>query len=277
MLDPRDERGHLRTRPCDELPDRVKPRALRSLAVAISLVAAPASAAIRCAPIAGAVGRLATIDVETRLEFLRLHFRHDAARARIWAWSWAGVYSGLVSYNAIRLGLAANHDERIDDSVGVAGSMVGVIALAALPQKVMGDQQRFDRLLAAAPHSPGDGDRCLLLAEGEQMLLRDAESEAFGHGPLIHIGNVAFNLGLGLLLGLGFNHWSQAAIVMLSGIAVGELQTLTSPADVGETLALYRAGHLDGARQLEPAAMRWTVSASATPNGASFMIGFSFP
>lgn len=263
------------------MPDRetvARPsRCAARLALALLLAAGPAGASVRCAPIDGAGRALALVDVEARIDFLRLHLRLGAARARWWAWTWAGVYSGLTTYNGVQLGRAGDAAARIDASVGTAASAVGVVALALLPRKVMADQRRFDRMLAsAALLQGGGGDRCALLAEGERMLIRDAESERFGRGPLVHAGNFAINIGLGLLLGVGFGHWTQGAIVMLTGIAVGELQTMTSPSDVGESLARYRALGSGRAARADPAAPRWTLIADASPGRANLGVAGTF-
>ncbi len=248
---------------------------LKTLAV-ICLLGGPlggaAHAQVGCQPLAGSSSALAGLDAERRLEFLERRLRHDARRARSWAWSWACIYSGLVSYNALRLGLATNRHDVIDDSVGTAASSVGLIVLAVLPLKVMRDQRHFERMLgAASPHS----DRCALLAEAERLLLRDAGSESFGKSPLIHVGNFAFNMGIGLLLGLGFGHWTQAAIVSFTGIAVGELQSITQPTDAVETLARYRAGDLRESRD-RPDRAAWLVVPSLTRDGASLRLGVTF-
>ena len=106
----------------------------------------------------------------------------------------------------------------IDDGIGAGASFVGVLSVALSPQAVMADQYWLERRLRRAP--PGT-DVCALLADAERLLVRDAKSAAFGKSALVHAGNFVFNAGVMLLLGIGFNHWEQAALQGVVGVAVG--------------------------------------------------------
>jgi hypothetical protein len=149
--------------------------------------------------------------------------------------------------------------------VATAGSLLGVAALGFLPLKVMADQRELDRLLVA----PAGRGSCSLLADAERMLLRDAGSEEFGRGPLVHIGNFVLNLGLGLIIGLGFGHGTVAAISTLVGIVVGEIQIASQPTGSISLLERYRAGDLAPPSSQPPSA---TVSASAASGQGRFAV-----
>jgi hypothetical protein len=58
----------------------------------------------------------------------------------------------------------------------------------------------------------------------------------------VHLGNVLFNVGLGLFLGLGYHHWEAGAINAGVGIAVGEALILTRPTAAIDDLDAYRLG-----------------------------------
>ena len=230
-----------------------------ALAVAISTAARTARAATFCAPLAGSASTLAGFTADERLGVIEAGLRRGARRARIWAWSWAGLYSAITVGQLASLAVRGSESQK-DVAVGAPGALLGVAALALAPLKVMGDQRRLDQLLlAAGPAS----DRCALLAEAERLLVRDAASEAFGRSPLVHIGNVVVNLGLGLALGLGFGHWTPAAITFAVGVTVGELQIFTQPTDVSQLLANYRAGLLEIDRA--PSGEHWTIAPSIAP------------
>jgi hypothetical protein len=211
-----------------------------ALSALFTVAVRPAWADARCAPIAGGGARLGAVDAHLRLQFVDRALRHGARRARQWAWSWAGIYSGLTTYNLIRLD-GADSAGRIDDLVGASASAVGLLALTIKPLKVMSDQRRLERRLRLARP---DEDVCAQLAYAEQLLVRDAASEKLGVGALTQAGSFAFNLGVSLLLGLGFGHWSQAALTGLIGIGVGELQIITQPTDVVDALARYQGADL---------------------------------
>src|SRR5205085_52841 len=80
-------------------------------------------------------------------------------------------------------------------------------------------------------HAPPGTDVCALLADAEGLLVRDVKSAAFGKSALTHAGNFLFNIGVGLVLGVAFHHWTQAAIQSLAGIAVGEVMIISQPAE----------------------------------------------
>jgi hypothetical protein len=240
-----------------------------AVAVALALLAAgPLVRAQSCPLMTGAAPTLAAHTAEERIDAIRLGLRRAAHDARIWAWFWAGIYSSLAVGQLASLPLR-DSDSRIDVAIGAPAAAVGVLTLAILPLKVMGDQRRLDRLERGHP-----ADRCALLAEAERLLVRDAASEAFGQSALVHAGNFLFNIGLGLALGLGFGHWDQAAITMATGFAIGELQTISQPMGATALLARYRAGDLSPAPKRVPRG--WSVAPSLAPGGAGINLGITF-
>lgn len=201
---------------------------------------APLHAEIYCPVPAGASPSLAGFTADERLTAIHDGLDRGARRARIWAWTWGGIYATTTIVQLATIPIRGG-DSRKDVAVAAPGAFLGVAVLALAPLKVMGDQRRLGALLADAGPS---ADRCALLTEAERMLARDAASEAFGASPLVHLGNVVVNLGLALALGLGFGHWTAAGISLAVGVAVGELQILTQPSDVVDLDRRYRGGEL---------------------------------
>jgi hypothetical protein len=224
----------------------------------------------KCAGISGSVSELEQIDGEVRLRFIRDRMKLGAHRARIWTWTWAGIYSTLTVGNLALLG-GADRDGQIDDGVGAGAAAVGVLTLALAPQEIVADQYRLERRLRRAP--PGT-DVCALLADAERWFIRDAKSAAFGKGVLVHAGNFLFNIGVGFLLGFGFNHWDQAAIQGLVGIVVGEVQIISQPAQIVSDLRRYRAANLGLPPAWRPIA--WGVAPMVGQNRAGLVVGLSF-
>jgi hypothetical protein len=89
-----------------------------------------------------------------------------------------------------------------------------------------------------------DGDVCSLLADAETRLVRDAEDQRQQQRWWFHAGNLAFNAGVTLLLGLGFHHWTSGLINGGAGAVVGEALILTQPTRTIDDLRAYRAGAL---------------------------------
>jgi hypothetical protein len=223
--------------------------------------------ASRCAPIAGGVPELGNIDAEVRLRFIRDRLRAEARKTRIWAYTWTGFYSGLIVYNLAQLDPNDRHN-LINNGVGAGASLVGLLSIALVPPRIMGDQFWLERRLKKPP------DDCSILAEAEALLLRDAKSAAFGKSALVHAGSFVFNLGVSFLLGFGFGHWDQAAFQGLCGLAVGELMIFTRPAGIVGDLSRYRAANLGLPPAWRPVA--WGLAPMAGPDRAGLLLGVSF-
>ena len=214
----------------------------------------------------GSRGELALHDDEARLRFLERGLDQGARKARLWAWSWAAVQSTVIAYDLVSgLWLSSGDGGRVDGLIGAAASTVGLATLLVRPLPVMRDQRWLERALRRRP-GPAESGRCALLAEAERRLLRDAQAEAFGHSALVHVVNFGFNIGVGLLLGVGFGHWGQAALSALGGTAVAELQTITQPSGELELLRRYRAADLG-----PPAPERSTAWAVTPLVGADYV------
>jgi hypothetical protein len=242
-------------------------RRLLSAALLLVLVSATTAASARtCDGVSDAVDEE---DAAVRLDFLRERMHRGAKYASIWDAGWSVAYAGVSTYQAIALPLA-NHHDRIDRSFGLGGSLLGLAVIQIMPMKIIGDDRRLERDIAASPPS----DRCVRLAEAEHLLERDAASEAFSHGPLVHIGNFILNTGMALALGAGFHHWDAAATQGLSGIAIGEVQTFTQPSYEQKTLALYRRGQF--ARRDEQGPTLVSISPLFDSQQHSIVAGFAF-
>jgi hypothetical protein len=226
--------------------------------------------AVECAPITGAAPGLERIDARVRLGFLRERLRVAARHTRIWTWTWAGLYSSL-TVGELALLAGADRHAQIDNGIGAGASFVGVLSIALSPQTVIADQYWLERRLRRAPPAT---DVCALVADAERLLVRDAKSSAFGKSALVHAGNFAFNIGVGLLLGIGFHHWDQAALQGLTGIAVGEVMILSQPNDTVDDLRRYRAGNLG----LPPSfhKVSWAVAPTAARDRAGLVLGIGF-
>jgi hypothetical protein len=238
--------------------------------LAAGLWAAPARAGECTTAVVKGTPALGRVDAEVRLRFVRERLRHEARRARIWSWSWAGIYSGLTVGQLAPVPFVS-HAQRNDLYVGGSASFLGIVTLVAMPLSVMGDQKWLERRLATAP--PGTHE-CVLLSEAEALLVRDAKNEAFGRSMMVHVGNVVVNLIVFTIIGAGFGHWSSAAISLISGVAVGEVMIATQPVGAFEDLHRYRTGDL--APATVPASQRLTLTmAPFVPAGGVRAVGSS--
>jgi hypothetical protein len=175
------------------------------------------------------------LSAEARLHFIHERLRIDAHHARIWSYSWGAIYSALATGQLVAAPLVS-HASGLDLYVGGGAALIGVIPLVVTPLKVMGDEKRLDELAAEQT------DPCVALARAEELLNRDAANEAQGRSLLFHGGNVAFNVGLFLLIGAGFGHWTSATVSLFTGIATGEIMISTQPVGALQALRQYRRG-----------------------------------
>ena len=247
-------------------------RATPALLLLLLVSAAAPVRAAECALPDGAEPALARVDADLRLHFLQQGLRHAARQARIWAWSSAGA---LVFAASVQL-LGATHvpdaGDRADLWVGAASVGFSLAQLALFYPRVTIDQWTLDRHVArAGPH----GDRCALVAEAEALLVRDARSEAIATSAAMQAVTFLFNIGTGLVLGIGFDRWHSAAINLFVGAALGELQIVTQPTESIDLLRRYRAGRLTSPAAAQ-VALRWRLTPTASPGGCGLLFGASF-
>src|SRR5579871_738803 len=104
-------------------------------------------------------------DVGARIAYLQQRRAHDERRTRIWAATWAGVFTAIVGYEAAWFATHSDHDARVDAVVGMGAAGIGLVVLAVQPGVVFVDERLHPM--------PPPGDRCATLAELERRLSRD--------------------------------------------------------------------------------------------------------
>lgn len=187
-------------------------------ALAVAFLAAPAFAAAEEAP-AGC-----REDVEERLEVLRGAFDDQIRGLEIWSYSWGSIYTAAAATQAIvTTQLKPDDPARTDLIVGAVSAGVGSLTFWVAPL-------RFTLPLKNVRKDWDNPDRCALLARAEAVRTKVASEQRLGKSWIAHAGNVLVNVGISLILGLGYNHWQAALISGLVGTAIGELNLFTQPA-----------------------------------------------
>jgi hypothetical protein len=213
---------------------------------------------------------LIDLSPEVRLAWIDDHLFPVARRARIWAWGWGG---GIGAAGVANLAVVpfVQPQDRVDWYVGAASAAVGVIPIWLHPLAVVRDarelHERNAHLPAPAGPSGDGGGICARLADAEIRLVRDAEDQAAQQRWWVHAGNLVFNTGVLLFLGLGYQHWLSGIINGAAGLVVGEALILTQPTQTIDDLATYRQAGLFG----PPGA---TAAAGAVPFGLGYRLAF---
>jgi hypothetical protein len=222
-----------------------RPRLAAAATALLALAAlAPAARAATCAPSAAVVAtgpRLGALDPELRLRFIDAELARSAHRAKVWTWGW-GIALGVGAVANLAPLIWVPPDERVDWYTGAFTNTVGIVPLVIAPLDVIGDSRELQARLAAR----GSTDVCTLLADAETRLVRDAQNQADGRRWWLHVANFALNAGVGLFLGIGFDHWRNGLFQFATGAVIGEIIIFTQPTGAIDSLRRYRDGDLAG-------------------------------
>ena len=202
----------------------------------------PSAHATTCATAPAAAASLQTLDGRERLSWIEGRLDREASKANFWRWSWTiGIgAAGLGSLAAVPF---VAKSDRVDWYTGAATAAIGVIPFIFVPPAVTRDAPKL-RATVAASSRDDDAQVCALLVDAEGKLAADAADQKWQQGWWMHAGNLAFNSGVLLFLGLGYHHWLSGVINGAAGAAVGEAVILTQPTGLIEDAAAYERGEL---------------------------------
>lgn len=207
------------------------------------LLALPGTANAGCPNVVGGNADLDAQDSTTRLRFVRKSLDDDASNARIWTWGWAGTGVAVAAVNGIWAASSA-YDTRVDRIGAASGGVMLTLTTLIDPMSVTRDAAAVGTAVdASAPGRTGD-DPCVVLSYAERYLATSAEDESRRKRFLGHALPIGGAIAGGLVLGLGYGHWSGGALNAGIGIAVTELKMLTQPTGSARALERYRTGIL---------------------------------
>lgn len=179
---------------------------------------------------------------EARLAFLSKLLEEESGRARNWTLAWGATY-GAGAVVQLALMPLLPREEQPDMYWGAASTGVGLAFTLLGKPEVLEVGPLFARRASAATAE----ETCAIIAEGERMLEVGAENEESSFAWYLHVGNVLFNVGIGLVLGLGYGHWEGGIINAIVGSAIGEANILTSPSHLIPGWKRYRQGEAPSA------------------------------
>jgi hypothetical protein len=234
-------------------------RAVCSALVVFASMDTARATSVHCSPPEGASLRLGAIAAQTRLEWIDSRLTQTGSRSRTWAWAWGGgiAVSGAASLLAVPF---VHEQERVDWYAGAITAAIGVLPFVLAPPRVVHDSRQLHEKLARLPPEASPDDLCSMLANAEARLARDAEDQRQQQSWWLHVANLGFNVGVTLVLGLGYGHWSSGIINGGAGAVVGEAIILTQPTATIEDLRTYRMGNIEPLEPRRTTLLRYTTT-----------------
>lgn len=243
---------------------------LRILILTLGLLLSTRASAA-CALPTDASPSLAVHDPAARLHFIRQTLRDTVRQENFYLGAWSVIYGGIAAGTWLFVPLSDDPPGQTRESAWNTATALGAAVVMMIePLRVGHEQRRLERLVA----QPGQSDGCMVLREAERLFARVAESETSARGALMHVGNFAINIGIGLVLAYGLNRPDSAPMNTVVGTLLGELMIVTRPTLASRRLTGYRSGDLTLTRTgLIP-----FLSAAPTllPGGYGFAIGGAF-
>jgi len=179
----------------------------------------------------------AHIPAEQRLHFIRTSMRAGAHRSRIWAASWGATY-GAASLALFTTASQLDGPLRRDLYVGASSALIGVVVRSVSIPKVIRSHRQLERSLRSGQST------CTALALAESGMRRSAKSEAFGRSLMLHLGAIVYNVGVGVLLGVGLDRSVSGIRQAAVGMTVGQIMILTQPVTMVDAAQRYRDGQV---------------------------------
>jgi hypothetical protein len=241
-----------------------------SLAVAavlgVLLGSLPRSAHADCPNMVGANADLDAIDPATRAQFVRKSLDADASNARLWFWGWAGAGVASATVNGI-VAAGGDYGTRVDQIGAASGGLMLAVTTLIFPLAVTSDASAVGTAVDSSANR-ASADPCAVVAYSERYLAHAAEDEASRKRLVGHALPIGGAIAGGLVLGLGYGHWTSGALNAGIGIVVTELKMLTQPTGAVRALDRYRTGVLgkDGP------AVGWQLVPMATPQGGGLAL-----
>lgn len=196
-------------------------------ALLLSLLTASARAEA-CAP-----------NAASRLAYIESGMAAAAHASKVWSRAWGGLWIAATATQGILAARANQHGDRVDFAVGAGASVFGLLPTLIISPMIIDD---YARLMDIS----GPSDTCSRLAVAERMLQESAANEQQGRAWVSHLGNVLFNVGVGMILGAGYGRWPSATLSMAVGIPIGELMIFTQPHRSDELLRRYQLAVVPG-------------------------------
>jgi hypothetical protein len=203
-------------------------------------------------------------DVAARYAFVDGELTRGESYARTWWTLW------MIGYGAATVGsfgfgaITTSYDLRVDAFADGAKSALALGAVAwtlRTPFRAPGELETMDGSTVET--------RRLRLVRAEELLEQSAKDESLATSWLGHLAGIGVNLGGAAILWFGYGQRGLALVDVATGLAIGELQVLTTPTDAIASLRRYRAGDFTPPPERK---LAWSIVPSV--GGAGLRVAF---
>lgn len=248
-------------------------RALWQLCAATSVVCAlfPRAASADCPNVIGASADVDALDPSARAAFVRRSLDDDAQNAVLWTAGWAGIGAATTAFNGI-WAATGTYDQRIDRLGAASGGVMLLATTLLTPLSVTHDASTIGTAVDASQPGRAGYDPCALAGYSERVLVHAADDEASRKSFVGHALPIGGAVAGGLVLGLGYGHWTSGALNAGIGVILSEVKMLTQPTGAERALERYRSGVLGS----DGPAVGWQLTPVAVPQGGGLSLSMRY-
>ena len=191
----------------------------------------------QCPSLDGAAPVVGEQAAPERVAYIRDSMDGAVPRAWMWAGGWSAGFATASVAQAALIPLSRTSEERRMLYVSVGGTVSGLGLVVISPPAVIRNRNKLARAMEESSTDP-----CEVLRRAETLMVATSKAERLNQAWIMHGGNLAFNVGSGLILGLGWEQWDAAFLTVSVGTLVGEIMIWTQPNAMTKALQRYQTG-----------------------------------
>jgi hypothetical protein len=231
---------------------------VRQLLVLVSVISAGVAVS-RGALAQGARRAPEPAAIDARYDEIHAALRRGRPAAKTWWHTWTWSYAALTAGQTVAAVAVNERGLRADFAVGAAQSAIGLVGmLVATPTTPIGAVSSLDAMDASTPKA-----REARLRRAERLLEKSADEEQQARAWYTQVAGGIVNLSGAFVLWLGYDRFATGWASLAGGVALTELQILTTPTAAIEDWNSYRTR--GSIRPREPGR---SLSVAPAPGGA---------
>jgi hypothetical protein len=228
-------------------------------------VALPLGVILSVNPANASPKAISDAEVESRLAFLEARLNQGSKTATLWWNVWFYGWESLTMAQFTWAITTKDKGTRTDMAIGAAASTLGVIPLGILPFPAKTAPQDLAKFTANTPE-----ERRKKLIFAEHLLHTAADNEILRRSWVNHALSISVSIGVGLVLGVGYERPIPGLFNAIGGIALSELQIFTQPTAAIKDLHDYQRFGINTAQSTKQKSPGLSFNISPHTGGFSF-------